>query len=175
LYKNKINLDYNKDVFGNLSSLLKCFNIAKNNTDDLTLFLEDDYLHKESLIEEMILTYERVSSQIKNELLLVPADYPYLYMSERLTNILAGSHRHWQTLDKVLCSFMTSKKIIDLYWDNFLLTCQNHNDPIEKHLNEICKQEICLSPIPSLSIHMANSNSMFGIPPYVDIKKEWLK
>ena len=174
-YKNEINLDYNKDVFGNLSSLLKCFNIAKNSTDDLTFFLEDDYLHKESLIEEMIMTYERVSSQIKKELLLVPADYPYLYMSERLTNILAGSHRHWQTLDKVLCSFMTSKEIIDLYWDNFLLTCQNHNDPIEKHLNEICKQEICLSPIPSLSIHMANSNSIFGIPPFVDIKNEWLK
>ena len=174
-YKNEISLDYNKDVFGNLSSLLKCFNIAKNNDDDVILFLEDDYLHKETLIEEMIMTYERVSSQIKKELILVPSDYPYLYMSERLTNILAGSHRHWQTLDKVLCSFMTSKKIIDLYWDNFLLTCQNHNDPIEKHLNEICKQEICLSPIPSLSIHMANSNSMFGIPPYVDIKKEWLK
>ena len=174
-YKNEINLDYNKDVFGNLSSLLKCFNIAKNNSDDLTLFLEDDYLHKESLIEEMTLTYERVSSQIKKELLLVPADYPYLYMSERLTNILAGSHRHWQTLDKVLCSFMTSKEIINLYWDNFLLTCQNHNNPIEKYLNEICKQEICLSPIPSLSIHMANSNSIFGIPPYIDIKKEWSK
>jgi hypothetical protein len=174
-YKHEIKLDYNKDVFGNLSSLLKCFNIAKNNADDVTLFLEDDYLHKESLIEEMIMTYERISSQIKKELLLVPADYPYLYMSERLTNILVGSHRHWQTLDKVLCSFMTSKEIIDLYWDNFLLTCQNHNDPIEKHLNEICKQEICLSPIPSLSIHMANSNSIFGIPPFVDIKNEWLK
>ena len=174
-YKNKINLDYNKDVFGNLSSLLKCFNIAKNNTDDLTLFLEDDYLHKESLIEEMILTYERVSSQIKKELLLVPADYPYLYMNERLTNILTGSHRHWQTLDRVLCSFMTSKEIINLYWDNFLSTCQNHNNPIEKHLNEICKLEVCLSPIPSLSIHMANSNSIFGIPPYIDIKKEWSK
>ena len=174
-YKSEINLNYNKDVFGNLSSLLKCFNIAKNNADDLTLFLEDDYLHKESLIEEMIMTYERVSSQIKKELLLVPADYPYLYMSERLTNILTGSHRHWQTLDKILCSFMTSKEIIDLYWDNFLLTCQNHNDPIEKHLNIICTQEICLSPIPSLSIHMANSNSIFGIPPFVDIKNEWLK
>ena len=174
-YKNEINLDYNKDVFGNLSSLLKCFNIAKNSTDDLIFFLEDDYLHKESLIEEMIMTYERVSSQIKKELLLVPADYPYLYMSERLTNILAGSHRHWQTLDKVLCSFMTSKEIINLYWDNFLLTCQNHNNPIEKYLNEICKQEICLSPIPSLSIHMANSNSIFGIPAFVDIKNEWLK
>ena len=100
-------------------------------------------------------------------------DYPFLYMEERLTNILAGSHRHWQTLDKVLCSFMISKEMLEAYWDNFVLTCQNHNNPIEKHLNEICKKEICLSPIPSLSVHMANSNSIFGIPPYIDIKKEW--
>ena len=75
-FKNEIKLDYKKDVFGNLSSLLKCFKIAKNNSDDLYFFLEDDYLHKESLIEEMILTYERISSQIKKEILLVPSDYP---------------------------------------------------------------------------------------------------
>lgn len=174
-FKNEINLDYNKDVFGNLSSLLKCFIIGKNSSDDLIFFLEDDYLHKDSLIEEMVMTYERISSQINREIILVPSDYPYLYMRERLTNILAGSHRHWQTLDKILCSFMTSKEIIDLYWNNFLLTCRNHNDPIEKYLNEICNKEICLSPIPSLSIHLANANSIFGISPFVDIKKEWLK
>ena len=172
-FKEEVNLDYNKDVFGNLSSLLKCFKIAKENAVDLILFLEDDYLHKKTLIEEMVLTYQRISSQTKKELILVPSDYPFLYMEERLTNILAGSHRHWQTLDKVLCSFMISKEMLEAYWDNFVLTCQNHNNPIEKHLNEICKKEICLSPIPSLSIHMANSNSIFGIPPYIDIKKEW--
>ena len=121
----------------------------------------------------MLLTYQRISSQTKKELILVPSDYPFLYMEERLTNILTGSHRHWQTLNKVLCSFMTSKEMLETYWENFLLTCQNHNNPIEKHLNEICKKEICLSPIPSLSIHMANSNSIFGISPYIDIKKEW--
>ena len=174
-FKNEIRLDYNKDVFGNLSSLLKCFKIAKQNSNDLYFFLEDDYLHKESLIEEMILTYERVSSQIEREILLVPSDYPYLYMSERSTEVLTGSHRHWQTLNKVLCSFMTSKQILELYWDNFLLTCQEHNEPIEKHLNKICEKEICLSPIPSLSVHMANVNSIFGISPFVDIKKEWVK
>jgi len=172
-FKKEINLDFKKDIFGNLSSLLKCFKVAKNNNSDLVFFLEDDYLHKKTLIEEMILTYERISSQTNKELILVPSDYPFLYMNERTTNVLAGSHRHWQTLDKVLCSFMTSKKILETYWDNFLLTCQNHNDPIEKHLNKICEKEICLSPIPSLSIHMANSNSIFGISPYVDIKKEW--
>ena len=174
-FKNEIRLDYNKDVFGNLSSLLKCFKIAKQNSDDLYFFLEDDYLHKESLIEEMILTYERVSSQIEREILLVPSDYPYLYMSERSTEVLAGSHRHWQTLNKVLCSFMTSKQILELYWENFLLTCQEHNEPIEKHLNKICEKDICLSPIPSLSVHMANVNSIFGISPFVDIKNEWVK
>ena len=174
-FKNEIKLDYNKDVFGNLSSLLKCFKIAKNNSDDLYFFLEDDYLHKESLIEEMILTYERVSSQIEKEILLVPSDYPYLYMNERSTKVLTGSHRHWQTLNKVLCSFMTSKEILELYWNNFLLTCQEHNEPIEKYLNEICEKEVCLSPIPSLSIHMANANSIFGISPFLDVKKEWNK
>jgi len=172
-FKEEVNLDYNKDVFGNLSSLLKCFKVAKQNEGDLVFFLEDDYLHKKSLIEEMVLTYQRISSQTNKELILVPSDYPFLYMDERLTNVLAGSHRHWQTLDKVLCSFLTSKEILETYWDNFVLTCQNHNSPIEKHLNEICKKEICLSPIPSLSIHMANSNSIFGIPPYTDVKKEW--
>ena len=174
-FKNEINLDYNKDVFGNLSSLLKCFKIGKENKDDLVLFLEDDYLHKETMIEEMVMTYERISSQLKKELIMVPSDYPYLYMKERHTNILAGSHRHWQTLDKILCSFMTSNQILNDYWDNFVLTCKDHNDPIEKYLNEICKKETCISPIPSLSIHLANANSIFGISPFVDVKNDWKK
>ena len=172
-FKSEINLDFDKDVFGNLSSLLKCFKIAKENEGDIVFFLEDDYLHKKSLIEEMILTYERISSQTKRDLILLPSDYPFLYLEDRSTNILAGSHRHWQTLDKILCSFLISKKMLEIYWDNFLLTCTSHNDPIEKHLNEICKKEICLSPIPSLSLHIANSNSIFGISPYIDIVKEW--
>lgn len=172
-YKNEIKLNHNKDIFGNLSSLLKCFNIGKQSNDDLIFFLEDDYLHKETLIEEMVMTYERVSSQLNKELILVPSDYPYLYMKERKTNIFAGSHRHWQTLDKILCSFMTSSEILNIYWDNFKLTCQDHNDPIEKYLNEICEKEICISPIPSLSIHMANANSIFGFSPFIDVKSEW--
>ncbi len=172
-FKNEINVNYEKDVFGNLSSLLKCFKIARDCNEQLIFFLEDDYIHQKSLIEEMILTYERISSQLKDEVILVPSDYPFLYMSERQTNIIAGSHRHWQTLNKVLCSFMINKNILEKYWNNFLLTCQNHNDPIEKHLNKICEEEICISPLPSLSLHMANANSIFGISPFIDVKEEW--
>ena len=121
----------------------------------------------------MILTYERVSSQINKELILVPSDYPFLYLEERTTNIIPGSHRHWQTLDKVLCSFMISKKILDNYWDNFVKTCKNHNDPIEKYLNEIYQKEICISPLKSLSLHLTNINSSYGLAPFINYKELW--
>ena len=35
------------------------------------------------------------------------------------------------------------------------------------------KKNPCLSPIPSLAIHCANINSVFGLSPYVDWKKLW--
>ena len=37
-FKSEIKLDYNKDIFGNLSSLLKCFTIAKESKSDLVFF-----------------------------------------------------------------------------------------------------------------------------------------
>ena len=66
-----------KDTFSNLSSLLKCFEIGKNNGEDLIYFIEDDYLHFRSSLEEMIGTYERISSQLNKDLIICPSDYPY--------------------------------------------------------------------------------------------------
>ena len=103
----------NSETFANLSSLLKCFLIAKNEADDLIFFVEDDYLHKDTLIEEMLMTYERLASQLNKEIVLCPSDYPYLYTTDRKTNVLIGSHRHWQLIDKTLCTFLTSKIILN--------------------------------------------------------------
>ena len=47
------------------------------------------------------------------------------------------------------------------------------NDPFEKNLHEIYKDEICLSPIPSLSLHCTNINSVFGLSPNINIEKLW--
>ena len=55
----------NKETFSNLSSLLKCFEIGRDSSSDLIYFVEDDYLHFETALEEMISTFERVSSQLK--------------------------------------------------------------------------------------------------------------
>ena len=171
--KNTIKEQRSEQTFSNLSSLLKCYEIAKDQSDDLVFFVEDDYLHFEPMMEEMIASYERISSQLKKELFMCPADYPYLYMNNKKTNILIGNKRHWRTVDRTLCTFMTSKTMIDKYWSNFYNTCLDRNDPFEKYLNEIYQKEFCISPLKSLSIHMTNINSSYGLSPFIDYKKIW--
>ena len=172
-YKNIVKKQKSEQTFSNLSSLLKCYKIAKDQSDDLVFFVEDDYLHFEPMIEEMIASYERISSQLKKELFMCPTDYPYLYMDNKKTNILIGNKRHWRTVDRTLCTFMTSKIMIDKYWNNFYNTCLDRNDPFEKYLNEIYQKEFCISPLKSLSVHMTNINSSYGLSPFIDYKKIW--
>ena len=172
-HKNVIKEQKSVDTFANLSSLLKCFEIGKNKGKDLIYFVEDDYLHFDYSLEEMIGTYERVSSQLKNNLFVCPADYPFFYMNNEKTNLLIGNKRHWRTINKTLCTFMTSKEILDRYWENFYKNCLDRHDPFEKYLNEIYKNEICISPVKSLSIHMTNVNSSYGLSPFIDYKSLW--
>ena len=172
-YDNIINKQKNLQTFGNLSSLLHSFELGKKMGKDLVFFLEDDYIHFEPMLEEMIASYERISSQTKKELFMCPADYPYLYMNNEKSNILIGNKRHWRTIDKTLCTFMTSIELINKYWDSFYSTCLDRNEPFEKYLNEIYKKELCISPLKSLSVHMTNVNSNYGLSPFINYKKLW--
>ena len=172
-YKELIKEQKNEQTYSNLASLLCCYEIAKKNADDLVFFVEDDYLHFEPMMEEMIASYERISSQINSDIFMCPADYPYLYMNNQKTNVLIGNKRHWRTINETLCTFMTSKNFIEKYWDNFYKTCLDRHDPFEKYINEIYKSEICVSPLKSLSVHFTNVNSSYGLSPFIDYKKLW--
>ncbi len=172
-HKNEIKKQKSNETFANLSSLLKCFEIGKNEGEDLIFFVEDDYLHFKTCLNEMISTYERISSQTNKDLFLCPSDYPFLYMNEKQTNLLIGSNRHWRTIDKTLCTFLTSHNLIKKYWDNFYNNCLDRHDPFEKYLNMIYEKEICISPIKSLSIHLTNINSSYGLAPFIDYKSLW--
>ena len=172
-YRKVIKEQKNEQTYSNLSSLLCCYEIAKENADDLVFFVEDDYLHFEPMMEEMIASYERISSQINSEIFMCPADYPYLYMNNQKTNILIGNKRHWRTVNETLCTFMTSKIFLEKYWDNFYKTCLDRHDPFEKYINEVYKSEICISPLKSLSVHFTNVNSSYGLSPFIDYKKLW--
>ena len=172
-FKSIIQYQKSKETFPNLSSLLQSFEIAKEQGDDLIFFIEDDYLHFQPMLDEMVMTYERISSQIGRDIFMCPSDYPFLYMKNKKTNILIGNNRHWRTTDKTLCTFMTSKYLINKYWVNFEKTCLDRHDPFEKYINEIYQKEICISPLKSLSIHLTNINSSYGLSPFIDYKKLW--
>ncbi len=172
-FKSSIKVQKNKETFANLASLRQSFEIGRQQSDDLVFFVEDDYIHFEPMLEEMVSSYERISSQIGRDIFMCPADYPYLYMNNEKTNILIGNKRHWQTVDKTLCTFLTSKNLLDKYWENFVKTCEDRHDPFEKYLNDIYKKEICISPIKSLSLHVTNVNSSYGLSPFIDYKKLW--
>ena len=172
-YQSKISEQKNKETFANLASLLQCFEIGKERGEDLIFFVEDDYLHFETMLEEMISSYERIASQINKDIFMCPSDYPYLYMTNEKTNILIGNKRHWRTVDKTLCTFMTSTTLLKKYWNNFNQNCLDRYDPFEKYINEIYNKEICVSPLKSLSLHLTNINSSYGLSPFIDYKKLW--
>jgi len=172
-YKSLIKEQKTKETFSNLASLLNSFEIGKDQGEDLVFFVEDDYLHFETMLEEMLSSFQRISSQLNKDIFMCPSDYPYLYMNNEKTNLLIGSKRHWRTIDKTLCTFLTSKILINKYWDNFKKTCEDRHDPFEKYLNKIYKQEICISPVKSLSLHLTNINSSYGLAPFINYKELW--
>ncbi len=167
------NLKDTKDnMLTTMASIRESFNQAKN-CEDLVYFVEDDYIHKSESLAEMVFAYEKFSSIFKNEIFLLSTDYPYLYKNFNQTNILIGENTHWRTVKESLLTFMTSKKIIEKYFEKLIDMATNQNNPFEKNLHEIYEKERCFSPLPSLSVHCANINSVFGLSPNTNFKKIW--
>jgi len=170
---NKNNPTIEKNMQATMASILTSFNIAKEKSNDLVYFVEDDYIHKKETIIEMISTYEKIATELDRELFLCPVDYPYLYKKLDNSNILIGNNYHWRTVNESLLTFLTSKDLINKYWNELLLMSENEHSPFETPLHKIYEKELCLSPIPSLAMHCTNVNSIFGLSPNINWKKLW--
>ena len=170
LQNNEITQDI-KD--SNFASIKKCFMLAKENSKDLIYFVEDDYIHDEICILEMIGTYERIATQLNKEIILCPIDYPYLYANCDPTYIFLGNKKHWRKTEQSLGTFLISKTNLNIYWENLLQFASGKDNPAELALHKIYEKEPCFSPIPSLAIHCANINSIYGISPNVNWQEIW--
>jgi len=172
---NPINEKKEQVIFNQISNMANIHQsllIAKK-SEDLVYFVEDDYIHSVEALKEMILTYEKLSSMLKTELILCPADYPYLYSEIENTKVFLGDKRHWRSVKETLCTFLMSKEMLINYWEELASMCKFEHYPFEKPLHNIYEKEYCLSPIPSLAIHLTNINSVFGLSPNIDWKKNW--
>jgi len=172
-FENKIKTGYSKAKFSNMANFYNSLLIAKNEDADIIYFVEDDYIHHINAITEMIFSYEKFSTIFKNDLFLLPSDYPYLYTKDDSTKIYLGEKYHWRLVFESLVTFMTSKSLIEKNFKNLEKMGIEWTDPWEKPLHEIYKNNPCLSPLPSLAYHCANINSVFGVSPNIKLKKLW--
>ena len=156
-----------------MASIRESFDLAKRKSSDLVYFVEDDYIHKKESIFEMISAYEKISSEQNKELFVCPVDYPYLYKKLDNSQIIIGNKYHWRTVNESLLTFLTSKSLIEKYWDDLVLMSENEHIPFETPLHSIYEKEICISPMPSLAMHCTNINSVFGLSPNIDWVKLW--
>ena len=172
-FESKIKSGYSKAKFSNMANFYNSLLLAKNDDADIIYFVEDDYIHSKGAITEMIFSYEKFSSIFRDDLVLLPSDYPYLYTKDENTKIYLGEKYHWRLVSESLVTFMTSKNLIVKNFKNLEIMGKEWMDPWEKPLHEIYKNNVCLSPLPSLAFHCANINSIFGVSPNIDLKKLW--
>ena len=170
---NKNNKIFENNMKSTMASILQSFLFAKENCEDITYFVEDDYIHKKESILELILTYEKLATLLKKEIFLCPVDYPYLYKSDDLTKVYLGHKNHWRVVEESLLTFLTSKKMLEKHWDKLIEMATVESFPYETALHKIYKIEKCFSPIPSLAMHCTNVNSTFGLSPNINWKKLW--
>ncbi len=156
----------------NMCNIYKSLELSKN-AEDLVYFVEDDYIHEKDSISEMIFTYERIASQINDEIVICPSDYPFLYMKAEETFLFLGENYHWRKINETLCTFLMSKLTINKYWNKLTNMCEQEHYPFEAPLHDLYKEVLCVSPIPSLAIHCTNINSAFGLSPNKNWKKLW--
>ena len=169
---NQMGKEVTLNQMSNMANIHQSLLEAKK-SEDLIYFVEDDYIHRKNSLSEMIFTYEKNTSQINNEIIICPTDYPYLYAKAEVTQNFLGDKFHWRKINETLCTFLTSKQIIEKYWDKYISMCKIEHAPFEKPMHEIYEKELCISPIPSLALHFTNINSIFGLSPNVDWKKVW--
>ena len=172
-FKNKITGKCTPAKFANMANLFTSLELIKNESSDLVYFVEDDYIHTKESITEMLFTFEKLSTIFNEDVFLLPADYPYLYSKSDNTKIFLGHKKHWRLVDESLVTFLTSKKVVIENFKNLMQMATKWEDPWEKPLHEIYKKVPCFSPIPSLSMHCANINSVYGLPPNIDWKNIW--
>ncbi len=174
-YENKMNFRENKRMLAHNSHIYDSKNFALKSNFDIIYFVEDDYLHDHDAFIEMIYTYQKISSQINEEIVLCPSDYPYLYINTEDTKNFIGFKKHWREVQQSLCTYLISKKTLEKYWKHYEDMFLNNYDPYEKPLHELYKKINCLSPMPSLSLHLTNINSIYGLSPVKNWKELWEK
>ena len=158
--------------------------LCRDSECDLVYSVEDDYLHCDSAIQEMVDSFVFFSQRLKHDqIVLYPFDHPNEYNPPRRRDfVVRGSARHWRTGTYTTNVIMTRPDILRTYWDRFETLALKYNgdylNPRTEHYDEtntiqpIWEQGPVsrFNPIPSLALHMQFDMER---DPFIDWQTWW--
>lgn len=156
---------------GNGDSLRTCYEIARSYSSKNTYFVEDDYLHQESCILEMMQTLPLLQEKTQSDCVLHPYDCPDRYMTGYVypSMIAYGSHRHWRTIRDTSATILVSHSVLNRFWNLFMSFTLL--DKLPQHyeadtINHIYREIPCFSPIPTLTFHVGGPSTQVPFNPW---------
>jgi len=163
--KFKISIHKSK-ISGNRGSYLECCDQAEL-AEDLIFFIEDDYLFEEHCFDEMLFTFSRLSTILKDDVIICPTDYSFFYDSFYKTSLFIGKNYRWRIVGETLLTFMLSKNVFNQNKKIIRKVGEKINEPFEKPLHKLYKSNLCIAPIKTLSYHISR-----GVP---SVNEDWIK
>ena len=157
------------------------FDRGRASEADLVYFIEDDYLHYPTAIDEMVHAYKTFKRNLGVEIALHPYDDPdnYLPLFIDECRIVLGKNRHWRTNKYSTFTFMCNPEIVRKFWSRFYtvateyMTEWGEKNEIQEGttINHLWRWEVKLfTPIPSLALHMGYERQL---DPFIDWKALW--
>ena len=163
------------------------FLTCRDSDADLVYSVEDDYLHQENAIAEMLFTYGYLKSyyHLQKELCLFPfdnrEDYEYTFIIPG--RLFRTPTRHWKEGIWTTFTMMTKPKVFQDHWEIFeklasQYTPWNGIDEIElihegNTISNIWEHYVTrVNPVPSLALHIQFEKQR---DPHIDHLKWWDK
>jgi hypothetical protein len=159
-------------------SLNETFAYAKNK-NALFYFCEDDYLHSNDAVSEMMSFYQKVFYQTKQHLLIHPQEHESIYSQFSYPSyIVLGENRRWRTMSHATHTFFVHSSVVSEYWDYFENTKYmglknsklRHLGSEKKTTDRLFQHIPGFSPIPAVAVHLQEAHCL---PPFCDWRELW--
>jgi hypothetical protein len=149
------------------------FNRARERATDLIYFVEDDYLHEQDALLEMVNAQGYFGARVgnPNKVAIFPVDELDRYQEAiDPTHVVITDKRHWRTVSKTTGTFMLSSNLLKEQWTLISKLAEGENNE-QTSVNQVWRESAVLfSPIPTLAYHM---NAAEHMPPFSNWQKLW--
>lgn len=163
---------------GQSASMRFAVDYALAHCTELMYFVEDDYIHELTALDEIIDAYTTFSTKLGRSVIISPCDHVTEYRPPDVNTrgecrIVTGKARHWRTTKGTTSTYLIDQRIFRTYLDLYLKHAEYEFDPTVSEnttINRIYYAENCFSPIPSLAAHISHPDLQ---PPFVDFMRLW--